>query len=284
MYIVASGGYQKTIKDNPEDLKALLKSHCRTQFRRIDRFIQLALLGSALCVQKRDIAQQCGLYLSSNFGALSNPIAVFDQIFNQKIEPKPLNFINTLGNSACFYLANSFALTGINTCVSSGNCSFEAALAFAEVDFTLDQHHYALVGAVDECPTPTASHLQRLKLTPEHSVEDASFWLLLSNKSQYQGHQKLSLFSFTHWQDVKAHVEHWRAQPQNRGGDVFVSADINEPLNNAKTLHAALNTETTHFSSSQTAQALNYLHKKMGRGVLISQNANGPFNVMQIDI
>ncbi len=283
MYIVASGGYQQTIKDNPQDLKPLLKTHCRMQFRRIDRFIQLALLGSALCVEERDIADKCGLYLSTNFGALSNPIEVFDQIFKQNIEPKPLNFINTLGNSACFYLASNFALTGINTCVSSGNNSFEAALHFAELDFDMAHHPYALIGAVEECPTPTATHIQRLKLADNASVEDASFWVLLSNNPQYHHQQKLRLFSFAHWHAVIAHTEHWLAQAAS-DAEVLVATEVNEVINKAKPLGAALHLPASHFSSSQAAQALNYFHKKMGRGLFINKNPNGSFNVMQIDL
>ena len=79
-------------------LESALKDLCREPFRRIDRFIQLALLGSANCAAGRKLRPDCGIYLGSGLGPIGNNIVTQEQLIRDAEIPKPFNFINTLGN------------------------------------------------------------------------------------------------------------------------------------------------------------------------------------------
>ena len=184
MYIVATGGFHAQISDNHQNLKPALAEHCRASFRRIDRFIQLSLLGAAKCVGERQLDPHCGIYLSAAKGSITNSIKVLEQIFDNKYEPKPLHFIHTLGNSACFYLANNFQINSTSQCISRGDESFSCALELALADLQLGVVEMALVGGVEECPLPLSDQYTRLGISDNRPLQEASYWVLLSkNKS-----------------------------------------------------------------------------------------------------
>ena len=112
-----------------------LKPVCREHFRRVDRFIQLALLGSGRCVAGQELAPDLALYLGSGLGPMSNNITTQQQLIRDRLLPKPFNFINTLGNSAGYYVAKNLGLNGQNLFISRRGASFQATLVAALVDY-----------------------------------------------------------------------------------------------------------------------------------------------------
>lgn len=160
-------------------LAAELKQVCRENFRRVDRFIELALLGSGRCVDGHTLATDCGLYLGSGLGTMSSIIASQEQLLRDREVPTPFNFINTLGNSAGYYVARNLALTGQNLFLSRRGASLPAALTAAWLDLELGVVRQALVGVVEEATLPLEEHRRRQGLAAGTPVAEGSHWLLL---------------------------------------------------------------------------------------------------------
>jgi hypothetical protein len=160
-------------------LNQALKEVCREHFRRIDRFIQLALLGSARCVGGRMLDTGCGVYLGSGFGPIACNVAVQEQMLRDHELPKPFDFVNTLGVSAGFYVAKNFGLTGQNLCISRRGASLEAVLTAALTDLALGAVSQALVGVVEEVTLPLTEHRLRREQSADGLAAEGSHWLLL---------------------------------------------------------------------------------------------------------
>ena len=161
------------------DLGTELKSVCREPFRRIDRFIQLALVGTGRCVEGRTLDPSCGFYLGSGLGPMGNNIDTQQQLVRDRLIPKPFNFINTLGNSAGYYVAKNLSLSGQNLFISRRGASFTAVLEAALVDIECGALVQALVGVVEEVTLPLAEHRRRQGLAVNTAVAEGSHWLLL---------------------------------------------------------------------------------------------------------
>ncbi|MGH8403578.1 MAG: hypothetical protein ACRESO_09285, partial [Gammaproteobacteria bacterium] len=144
-----------------------------------DRFIQLALLGSARCAAGHALQADCGIYLGSGLGPMSNNIAVQEQLVRDREIPKPFNFINTLGSAAGFYVARNLGLSGRNLFISRRGASLEAALSVAVADMVLGVTQQALVGVVEEVTLPLAAHRLRQGLPDDLPLAEGSHWLLL---------------------------------------------------------------------------------------------------------
>ena len=165
-------------------LEAELKQVCREPFRRIDRFIQLALLGSGRCAAGHALAPDCGLYLGSGLGPMGGVIATQRQLIRDHDLPKPFDFINTLGNSAGYYVARNLGLTGQNLFISRRGASLQALLAAALTDLEAGAVRQALVGVVEEATLPLAEHRRRQGLAENADVAEGSHWLLLEKGAE----------------------------------------------------------------------------------------------------
>ena len=189
--IISLGDYYAPINetDGLPNLRPDVNTICREKFRRIDRFIQLCLLGSARCMQAIESIShnsRTGLYIGSRFAAMSNTIEVQEQMFLHGQAPKPVNFINTLSNSAGYYVARNLQLKGKNLFVSRQNASLEAALSLAQLDLQSGQIEQALVGVVDEGVLPLADHCQRMGIPANTAIGEGSHWFLLRPTSKTQ--------------------------------------------------------------------------------------------------
>lgn len=181
--ISSASSYLQAIRDGEllPPLGPALKEACREHFRRIDRFIQLALLGSARCVGRRALAPDCGIYLGSGFGPIASNVATQEQMLRDGEIPMPFSFVNTLGISAGFHVAKNLGLTGQNLFISRRGASLEAALAAALPDLMLGVVSQALVGVVEEVTLPLKEHRLRRGLPADSLVAEGSHWLLLEN-------------------------------------------------------------------------------------------------------
>lgn len=179
--ILATDGYYAAIDDHRDapDLRDELARACHQRLRRIDRFTQLCLIGSHRCVGDQSLQPQTGLYLGSRFASISNTIAVHTQMFEHGQVPKPANFINTLSNSAGFYVGKNLQLDGKNLFVSRIDASTEAVFQIARLDLHSQQVHNVLVGIVDEAPHPLSDHRRRLGVSADTPLAEASHWFLI---------------------------------------------------------------------------------------------------------
>ena len=175
------GHYLHAVNDDDElpSLAARLAPLCREKFRRIDRFIQLALLGSAECVGDRMLAPDCALYICSGLGPVGNNIVVQEAIVGARKLPTPFHFVNTLGSSAGYYVARNLGLTGQSLFISRRGDSLAAGLACAATDLATGVVRQALLGVVEECTLPLRDHRARQALAADAPVAEGSHWLLL---------------------------------------------------------------------------------------------------------
>lgn len=177
------------------DLDSTLAGLCRENFRRIDRFIQLALLGSARCAGECSLQTECGIYLGSGLGPIGNNVVTQEQLIRDREIPKPFNFINTLGSSAGYYVARNLGLRGQNFFISRRGASMEAALSSAIADLEAGIIDQALVGAVEEVTLPLAEHRKRQGLPDEVEVAEGSHWLLLQLEGKAGGQLQIKRFT-----------------------------------------------------------------------------------------
>ena len=179
--IRGAGHYLQVIDDGDvlPSLNDRLDLVCREKFRRIDRFIQLALLGSAECVRGRALAPDCALYICSGSGPVGTNIAVQEAIVGSRVLPTPFHFVNTLGSSAGFYVARNLSLAGQSLFISRRGDNFSAGLACVATDLAAGAVSQALLGFVEECSLPLSAHRSRQLLPADALVAEGSHWLLL---------------------------------------------------------------------------------------------------------
>jgi hypothetical protein len=161
-------------------LETRLGPVCREHFRRIDRFIELALLGSGECATGRTLAADCGLYISSGIGPIGTNVVVQDSVSRDAKLPMPFSFVNTLGSSAGYYVGKNLGLTSESVFVSRRGASFSAALTCAVADLTSGVVSQALVGAIEECLLPVARFRELVALPAGARTAEGSHWLLLA--------------------------------------------------------------------------------------------------------
>lgn len=229
MHIHACGDYYQAVADQPPELKELVRAATGQAVRRVGRFIQLALVGAGRCVGAAALPADTAVYLASGRGDMEITIEVLEQLFRDGQPPKPLSFINTVSNAACFYVAQNFALTGRSSFICNRYFAFESALQLALLDLAQGVVDSALVGVIDVVVPPLAHHRRRLQLGAEQAVADASHWLWLRNEP---GDGRGEVLAAQHCSD-RAALLHWIAQrrlPGDRtwlsGGQFFASFEL----------------------------------------------------------
>jgi len=207
MNIIAQSDIQHLVTDELPGLGNAIRDLYGRRVRRIDRYIELCLLGALRCAQERSLQAETGLFLASQNSALGSVIAVLESIFDEHYPPEPFDFVNTLGNSACFYVAQLLGLSGKSIALSREGFSFEAGLQHALLDLRSGQLQTALVGCVDEALLPLSPHRARITCDKERLIEgplgENSSWLLLSNHSSGAGGFRLdTILDFSAQTDV----------------------------------------------------------------------------------
>ena len=150
LYIHSASAFIGEADADANLLKEELRKYARENFRRVNRFILLALIGARKCIHGRSIAADTAVYLTTEHGNLGETATVLDEIYAAHSLPKPFSFINTMSNTAAFYLAQNLGTRGRNITVSSQCLSFERGLDLLAADFAAGAERSALIGGVDE--------------------------------------------------------------------------------------------------------------------------------------
>lgn len=179
MQIYAAGHYYAPVGDSLPELKQLVQEATGEPVRRIGRFIQLALIGAGRCVRGRDIPAGTAVFFSSGRGDLETTIEVMTAMFRDGFAPKPLSFVNTVSNAACFYVARSLRLQSRSNFICNRYLAFESVLQMAVLDLGRHMTDSALVGSTDIATLPLHEHRARLQLAADATVAEASHWLWL---------------------------------------------------------------------------------------------------------
>lgn len=166
------------------DVKAAWKAVSPKMIRRTDRFIQLSLLGAYEAIGDSALDKNTALYMASGQGNLAVFKRLRDQRYINKQPPKPVDFINSLSNTAGFYVAQFFDLYGKNLNVSRQGLVVENTLLLAQVDLELGKEEQILLGGVDELQEPVSFTKRTLGVSDETLLGEGSNWMLLSAQEQ----------------------------------------------------------------------------------------------------
>lgn len=179
MQIYACGNEYHLAAEPLIDLKASVQATGGEQVRRVGRFIQLALIGAGRCAQPQALPTDTAVYFSSGRGDLETTVDVMTALFRDGHAPKPLSFVNTVSNAACFYVARSLKLQSRSNFVCNRFAAFESVLQLAMLDLENGGIDSALVGSVDLAMTPLQEHRRRLQLPDQTPIAEGSHWLWL---------------------------------------------------------------------------------------------------------
>ncbi len=181
LYIDACGDFVAPFESDADaqSLKPFVTEAIGAPVRRIARFIQLALIGAGRCARQIELPKDVAVYLGSGRGDMEVTIEVMQSLIRDGQAPKPLSFINTVSNAACFYVAQGLQLMGRSMFVCNRYFAFETMLQLAALDLRSGVAATALVGTVDVVVPPLAAHRLRLGVAADTTVADASHWLFL---------------------------------------------------------------------------------------------------------
>ena len=150
MYIHSVSTFTAEGHTDTDYLKEEIRRYTNENFRRVSRFILLALLGARQCINAHTLDGETAIYLTTEHGNLGETADVLDEIYAVSSLPKPYGFINTMSGTAAFYLARNLGIRGRNITMSSQHLSFERGLELLKVDFAGGVATSALIGGVDD--------------------------------------------------------------------------------------------------------------------------------------
>ena len=158
-------------------LKEELNRYGCGSLRRVNRFILLTMIGSRMCTNGHVPGANTAIYLTTDHGNLGDTVSVLDEIYAARSLPKPYNFINTMTNTAAFYLAQNLGTRGRNITVSSRHLSFERGLDLVSTDIAAGQTDGALIGGVDVAFN--SGHLMENRGDDRWKSVDGSGWFYI---------------------------------------------------------------------------------------------------------
>jgi hypothetical protein len=203
----------------PPPLKSLMQAALGMSVRRIGRFVELALIGAARCVDGRTLPEGTAIYVTSGRGDLDVTLEVLIPLIEEGRAPAPFAFINTVGNSACFHVAKQFHLAGRSQFVTSLYTPLETALRLAALDIEGGAVAMALCGSTEICTAPLYEHRERIGVAADTPVGEASHWFLLAT-DEAPGPALGTLRTvraFTDDRALRVHLERERFDPETTG-------------------------------------------------------------------
>ena len=291
MKILAHGHYSETVTDALPPLKALVKDTTGTAIRRVGRFIQLALIGAGRCLHEQTAEANTAVYLSSERGDLEITLEVLEQMIEHGLPPKPLSFINTVSNSACFYIAKHFGLHGRSQFVTRRYAPLASALQLAMLDLHTGSVNTALVGSVDICTEPLDDHRKRLGVAADTNIGEGSHWFLLGN-NQHPSAAIATLDTVLQLADNTA-LQQWLTAQQFIPSNTVLACGQHVNNNTAKELHAlcgfnhtlAIPADRPWYDSHCGEHIAQFLRECPARTLLhIDTDADERFTIVQISL
>lgn len=173
----------------PEDLEPVSSPLLGRRFRKIGRFIKLAMCGAATAVKNSGLklpSDRTAVVFGTGIGNSIDMAGFCEATLGGETEifPSPIQFANAIGNSGAFYVAEAFQLTGPVIALSQDDVSFECALATARDLLWAGDADFALVGGADVFFVDEAAQRERMKLPASSALalSEGSGWLLLERR------------------------------------------------------------------------------------------------------
>lgn len=270
------------------DLKALIAPWTPERIRRIDRYIELCVAGGLNCVEQQKLPAHTGVYLATRFGAITTSAKVMETIIAEGDMPKPLHFVNTLGNTACFYLTRLLHTTGHTLVISQEQFSFEAALFHALLDLQQGNIEAALVGGIDEVALPIANQAERLGVTASGIFNEGTHWLLLEkNKAADNSEAWLQFIQPMYCNNFETLLPHLQNYPCNLVSVIsdFSDAELAQLPENFREQTTIPDADVKRhgvYSAASLIGLCDHLLAEKKNGLHLVRNTEGHFFVLPI--
>jgi len=141
-------------KDEKIDIKKELKQKYKLDTRRQDKFIHLALYGAQLLKEKTNIEEDDELYITSGIGNVDIVQKTNTYIYEENQSLKLFDFINLLGNTTSYYVANSLGIKGKNIFQISDNFTYINTLISSYASMKNSSKN-AIIGTIDLLSNPS---------------------------------------------------------------------------------------------------------------------------------
>jgi hypothetical protein len=188
-YIYGTAAHVWPVKESQPDLSAQIQAAWGKRFRRVNHFIELAMVGAKSCLAQlqEPLASDCDVYVATEQGNVASVASIIEALFKHQESPMPLEFLNVPNNMAGFYIAQGLGLHSSNLTIAHRAFPFETALDIAmfNIATSYKTNARALVGGVEECAYPLAQHRQRMGIPADTLLAEGSSWLYMGNESQY---------------------------------------------------------------------------------------------------
>jgi hypothetical protein len=171
------------------ELDARLIKMTGKRFRKLGRFIQLAMCGAVEAVKKARVPfppDKTGIFLASGLGNLSDLLPFSHSIFGDPgFHPSAIQFANSVGNAGAFHIAEALGVTAPVLALCQDEVCFEAALLQVVTLLDSGDIDVGVVGSVDMVMPPVGDHLARMGYGREEAaarglkLSEGSAWFVL---------------------------------------------------------------------------------------------------------
>lgn len=176
--IAAAASHRAVLGETPTDLRTPLQALSGQTLRRINRYIELAVLGALQCrAASPGIAPDTALYLAAEAPMLADCIKALTSLIAHQRPPTPFEFMNISGNMAGFYIAQQLGIVGPQLVVHRRGAGLQCALELLPLQSA--RHRRSLIGYVEEGIWPLADLRLRLDLPADRALAECSHWLYL---------------------------------------------------------------------------------------------------------
>lgn len=172
--IAGFGRHVAALDTTPDDLRAQLQT-LGVGVRRVNRFIELALLGALRCrASGGDIGADAALYVAAETPMLNDCVKALRSTIAAQRPPTPFEFMNISGNMAGFYIAQQLGIGGPQLAIARRHGGLEAGFELLGIGHR--SHRRALLGCVDEGVWPLDEQRARLGLAADATLHESSHW------------------------------------------------------------------------------------------------------------
>jgi hypothetical protein len=173
--IAAVFHHENLLSETPADLRAELQVLTGQAFRRINRFIELAIFGALQCGRSAGgVGPDTAMYLASEAPMLVDCVRALRGVVAEGRPPKPFEFMNISGNMAGFYIAQHLRMNGPQLAIHRKGAALEAVCELLRLSSA--HHRRALLGYVEEGVWPLTEQRVRLNLATDAPILECSHW------------------------------------------------------------------------------------------------------------
>lgn len=119
-YLQSTSHFSIPLTDSNAELNLKMKQLMPNIPRRINRCIQVSLLGAFDCISGH-AEKAVDVFLCSPSIGVSVMADLLESVVNKKEQPKPISFIHSIGNAATFYVSQNLDLHGESLFLSETN-------------------------------------------------------------------------------------------------------------------------------------------------------------------